>query len=429
MGSGRRLAPKQTSEEPHLIYRPHRMKFGIFMAPFHRVGENPTLALKRDMRLIEHLDFLGFDEVWIGEHHSFAREIIADPMIFIAAAAERTKRIKLGTGVTSLPYHHPFMVADRMLQLDHMTEGRVMLGCGPGVLTSDAYMLGIDPVTQRQRMNESLDAIMHLLRTREPLSMETEWFTLREARLQLANFTDPHLPVAVAASFTPTGPMAAGKHGVGLLSVAGADHEAFERTWGWVEEAAAESGKPVSRGDWQVVIPIHLADSKEQAVADVTEGYKRQAYVGDRHNNDGPATPPPFAGGAPTVEEAMERGGVIVGTPDEAIAAVERIQERSGGIGGILGLAHEWANTEKTNRSYELWARYVMPRFQGQTQVLEDNRNWIESELGKVFGRTAAAQVKAFTDAGKELPPAMKAAMDAMRRAREGAAPAEERGR
>jgi len=395
------------------------MKFGIFLAPFHRVGENPTLALKRDMQLIEKLDELGYDEVWIGEHHSYARELIADPFIFIAAAAERTRRIKLGTGVTSLPYHHPLMVADRVLQLDHMTEGRVMLGCGPGVLTSDAYMLGIDPVDQRRRMGESLEAIMHLLRSREPLTMETDWFTLRDGRLQMANFTDPHPHVAVAASFTPSGPTAAGKHGIGLLSVAGVSNDAFERTWGWAEEAAAESGKQVNRADWKVVIPIHLADSKAEAIEDVREGYKRQAYVGDRYIQDGAATPPPFAGGAPDIDGAIARDGVIVGSPDDAIAAVRRIQERSGGIGGILGLAHEWTSTEKTHRSYELWMRYVAPVFQGQLAVLEDNRNWIETRMQQVFHHTGAAQVKAFTDAGKELPPEMKQAMDAMRQARQ----------
>jgi limonene 1,2-monooxygenase len=398
------------------------MKFGIFMAPFHRVGENPTLALKRDLQLIEKLDELGYDEVWIGEHHSYARELIADPFIFIAAAAQRTRRIKLGSGVTSLPYHHPLMVADRVLQLDHMTEGRAMLGCGPGVLTSDAYMMGIDPITQRRRMNESLDAIMALFRSREPVNIETDWFTLRDGRLQMANYSEPHPHVAVAASFTPAGPMAAGKHGIGLLSVAGASNEAFERTWGWTEEAAAESGMPVSRGDWKVVIPIHLADSKEEAINDVREGYKRQAYVGDRLATEGPATPPPFAGGALDIESAIERDGVIVGTPDDAIAAVKTIQERSGGIGGILGLAHEWTSTEKTFRSYELWMRYVAPRFQGQIEVLEDNRNWIETRMNQVFAHTAAAQVKAFSDAGKELPEQMKQQLEAMRKAREGTA-------
>lgn len=402
-----------------MIYQPHRMKFGIFLAPFHRVGENPTLAMKRDMQLIEHLDYLGFDEVWIGEHHSYAREIIADPMIFIAAAAERTRRIKLGTGVTSLPYHHPFMVADRLLQLDHMTEGRAMLGCGPGALTSDAYMMGIDPVTQRRKMEESLDAIMQLLRTREPVNMERDWFRLRDARLQLANYTDPHPHVAVAASFTPSGPTAAGKHGVGLLSVAGVSNDAFERTWGWAEEASAESGKAISRADWKVVIPIHLADSKEEAIADVREGYRRQAYVGDRLDSSSPSAAPPFAGGAPDIDGAIARDGVIVGTPDDAIAAVKKIQERSGGIGGILGLAHEWTSTEKTLRSYELWARYVAPVFQGQLSVMEENRNWIETQMNAVFKGTAQAQIKAFADAGKELPESMKQAMEAARKARE----------
>src|SRR6266705_1379803 len=144
------------------------MKFGIFLAPFHRIGENPTLALSRDMELIEWLDYLGYDEVWVGEHHSAGWELIASPEVFIAAAAERTRHIMLGSGVTSLPYHHPLLVAQRFVQLDHMTRGRSMLGCGPGALVSDAYMLGIEPVTQRPRMDEALDAIMLLLRCEEP---------------------------------------------------------------------------------------------------------------------------------------------------------------------------------------------------------------------------------------------------------------------
>ena len=83
---------------------PDRMKFGIFLAPFHWKDENPTLSLQRDLELVEYLDHLGYDEAWIGEHHSAGWEIIASPEVFIAAAAERTKHIRLGTGVTSLPY-------------------------------------------------------------------------------------------------------------------------------------------------------------------------------------------------------------------------------------------------------------------------------------------------------------------------------------
>src|SRR5947208_470962 len=159
------------------------MRFGIFLAPFHRPDENPTLALQRDLELIERLDELGYDEAWIGEHHSAGSEIIASPEVFIAAAAERTKRIRLGTGVSSLPYHHPLLLADRMVLLDHLTRGRAMLGVGPGALASDAYMLGIEPAQQRDMMEEALEAIIALLTSPEPVSRKTSWFTLQDARL------------------------------------------------------------------------------------------------------------------------------------------------------------------------------------------------------------------------------------------------------
>ena len=107
------------------------------------------MALEYDMERVVALDRLGFDEAWFGEHHSGGYELIACPEVFIAAAAERTKHIRLGTGVVSLPYHHPLMVADRWVLLDHLTRGRVMFGAGPGALPSDAYMMGIDPIEQR----------------------------------------------------------------------------------------------------------------------------------------------------------------------------------------------------------------------------------------------------------------------------------------
>ena len=205
----------------------HRgLKFGIFLAPFHRLGENPTLAIDRDVELLQWLDHLGYDEAWIGEHHSAGWELIAAPELIIAAAAEKTKHIKLGSGVTSLPYHHPMMVAQRWVQLDHMTRGRAMLGCGPGALTSDAYMLGIEPATQRPRMLESLEAIMALLRMEEPVTRKTDWFEMRDARLHMAPYSDPHFEIAVASTITPFGMIAAGtqvdKQSVGDVGMKGA---------------------------------------------------------------------------------------------------------------------------------------------------------------------------------------------------------------
>ena len=140
------------------------LRSGIFLAPFHAKADNPTLAMERDFELLQHLDRLNYSEAWIGEHHSGGVEIIAAPDMFIAAAAERTKHIRLGTGVTSLPYHNPFMLASRIVQLDHMTRGRAMFGVGPGALVHDALKIGIRAADQRPMMNQSLDVIMRLLK-------------------------------------------------------------------------------------------------------------------------------------------------------------------------------------------------------------------------------------------------------------------------
>jgi len=174
-----------------------RLRFGIFMAPFHPAGENPTLALQRDLALVEHLDRLGYDEAWIGEHHSAGSEIIASPEIFIAAAAERTRHIKLGTGVTSLAYHNPLWVTERMVLLDHLTRGRAMLGVGPGSLPTDSAMLGLNPTDTRELMDVNFDVVMRLLTGDEPISVETPTHKLVDARLHLRPYSEPHMDVAV----------------------------------------------------------------------------------------------------------------------------------------------------------------------------------------------------------------------------------------
>lgn len=385
-----------------MTYRPPRLKFGMFLAPFHRPEENPTIMLERDLELAETLDRLNYDELWFGEHHSAGWEIIASPELMIAAAAQRTKTLKLGTGVSSLPYHHPLILADRMVQLDHMTRGRAMFGVGPGALTSDAYQLGIDATTQRQRMDESLGAILRLFRG-ETVDMETDWFVLRQARLQLAPYSVPHMPVAVASQFSPAGPTVAGKYGVGVLSLSTSQPGGLmnaARTWKWVEDAAAQHGQVVDRANWRLLLPFYLADSKREAMDDIRrlrDLHYEAYFMGTL------GTPPNPEGNS--IEEAAERGEIIVGTPEDAIAAIERVFELSGGFGGFLGLAHDWAPTEKLDHSYELMARYVMPRFQGQYEVKQANRDWVAANRTTIFAPGQAAIGKAFADAGIEFPP------------------------
>jgi limonene 1,2-monooxygenase len=352
---------------------PDRMRFGIFLAPFHRFGENPTLALERNLELIQWLDTLGFDEAWVGEHHSAGWETIASPELFIGIAAERTRHIKLGTGVISLPYHHPLMVANRMVLLDHLTRGRVMLGVGPGALLSDAVMLGIEPTRQRAMMDEALGVIIRLLTETEPLSHKSDWFELHDATLHLRPYTRPHMPIAVASAQSPAGMALAGKHGLAVLSfsayvgVRGAVD--LKTQWRIAEQSAAEAGKTVNRDQWRLVVPLHLAETREQALADIAVGGSQfmveyqEGVLGRPRPVDGP--PEAIA------RQMIDSGSWIVGTPDDCVAGLERFDELSGGYGGLLVMAHEWASRERTLKSYELLARYVMPRFQGSLVSLE----------------------------------------------------------
>jgi limonene 1,2-monooxygenase len=378
----------------------HRgMKFGIFLAPFHRVGENPTLAINRDVELLEWLDWLGYDEAWIGEHHSAGWELIALPELIIAAAAERTKHIRLGTGVTSLPYHHPFMVAQRFVQLDHMTRGRAMMGCGPGALTSDAYMLGIEPSTQRPRMLEAMDAIMRLLKCEEPVTMKTDWFEMRDARLHLAPYSDPHFEIAVASTITPFGMIAAGTHGVGVLSIGAGlpgGPEALASQWKIAEDTAAKHGKTMDRKNWRVVVNAHIAEDDEQAMREVTKGERVETMT---YFEDTLGRPPGRADDP--LRDGVKMGTTLVGSPETVVKGIKRLLEYSqGGFGGILFRAHEWANREQTLRSYELFARYVMPHFQGSLGQVAGSNTWARENRKQVFGSTVESVRRAFTDFG-----------------------------
>jgi limonene 1,2-monooxygenase len=382
----------------------HRgMKFGIFLAPFHRLGENPTLAMNRDVELLEWLDWLGYDEAWIGEHHSAGWELIASPELVIAAAAERTKHIRLGSGVTSLPYHHPLLVAQRFVQLDHMTRGRSMLGCGPGALTSDAYMLGIEPTRLRPRMIESLEAITRLLRCEEPVTMKTDWFELQDARLHLAPYSDPCFEIAVASTITPFGMIAAGQFGIGVLSIGAGlpgGPEALAGQWKIAEETAAKHGKTMDRKSWRVVVTAHIAEDDEQALRDVQAGERVETVT---YFEDTLGRPPGRADDP--LREGVKMGTTLVGSPETVAKGIRRLLEYSqGGFGGILFRAHEWANREQTLRSYELFARYVMPQFQGSLETIVGSNQFVRENRERVVGGTVEAVRRAFTDHGRVVP-------------------------
>lgn len=373
-----------------------RMRFGVFLAPYHAPGQNPTLALERDLELIQLLDRLGVDEAWVGEHHSTGWETIASPELFLAVAAERTRHIRLGTGVVSLPYHHPLMVADRIVLLDHLTRGRVSFGVGPGGHLTDARMLGIDPGRLRPMMAEALDVIVRLMTDPEPLSYRCDWFSLTDAVLQLRPYQDPHPPLAVTSMESPAGMVLAGRSGAGVLSLSVARGPRgpidLRAHWRVAEEAAEGAGRTMRREDWRLVVPVHLADTRAEALDQAREG--GAAHVLD-YTEGITGRPSPVPGPRERViDQMVELGAWVIGTPDDLVAAIERLQERSGGFGGLLVTGHEWAPPEATARSWELLAREVMPRFQGSLAGIEAS-NRVARARAETTGQERTAAVEA----------------------------------
>lgn len=342
------------------------------MAPFHPPEHSPTLSLESDLQLLEHMDTLGFDEAWIGEHHSAGSEIIASPEIFIATAAARTNNIKLGTGVVSLPYHNPLWTAERMVLLDHLTKGRVMFGVGPGALPTDAAMLGLEPSEMRPLLEEYMAIVMHLLTSDEPISYKSDRLTLNDARLHLRPYSDPLFDIAVAAVASPSGAKLAGMYGAGVLSLGATvaiGMDVLAHHWTIQEEVAAKHGQVADRSKWRLVGLMHLAESEAEARKEVEYGMEQWF----RYFQNVAAFPQMAVEGGDLTEmiDFVNGGLGVVGTPDMAIAQIEALLEQSnGGFGAFMTLAHNWANPESTQKSYELFARHVMPRFQGQVDSL-----------------------------------------------------------
>jgi limonene 1,2-monooxygenase len=371
-----------------------RLRFGIFMAPFHKPGVNPTLALEQDLELVAWLDRCDYDEVWFGEHHSAGSEISASPEIMIASSIPRTKRIKLGTGVVSVSYHNPLWVAERIVQLDHLSRGRVMLGVGPGSLPTDGIMIGVEQKDTRRYLEEGLDVILKLLRSDEPVTFKNDRWDLRDARLHLRPYSNPLFDVATPAVASPTGARLAGKHGVGMLSIgattaAGFDALAFH--WDVVEEEARRNGHVADRSKWRLVGLVHIAETMEQAYRDVEYGIEQWFH----YFQDVAAFPQMAVPGA-NVKEMIsfvnDSGFGAIGTPDMCRAQIDRLWKQSnGGFGAYLTLAHNWANFEATKKSYELIAREVFPHFQGQHLSTMHAADRAQSQRTELAAKQSAA--------------------------------------
>lgn len=387
------------------------IKFGAFLAPYHPINADPALQLRRDIDLMQHLDHLGFDEAWMGEHHSTGSEIVPAPDVFIAAAAERTERIRFGTGVMSLPYHHPLVTADRITQLDLQTRGRLIVGTGPGKIPLDAHMMGINPIDQRRMQGEALEAVLRLLRG-EVVNMETDWFTLRDARAQLPTYDPAGIEVATASTISPNGSVLAGTHGLSLLSLAASSPTGFDvldRNWGVYEKVSAEHGYQADRCAWRLVNPMFIAETRAEAERAVSRRIHAIAEYVNRQQGINPvwAQTPEGIINQWRTDNLGEFGQVIIGTPEDAIAQIERLIEKTGGFGTLLIMHVDMASWEDTKRSYELFASEVVPHFkkrnvgrQASLQFAEDNSEYL---LGGLIGAISKAHTDYYGQPTEQL--------------------------
>jgi limonene 1,2-monooxygenase len=372
--------------------RQNPFRLGVFVAPFHPLDESPALCFERDLELAEWADKLGFAEYWYGEHHTGGYEISASPELMIAAAAQRTKRIKLGTGVVSLPYHNPLMVANRIAQLDQMTMGRVIFGAGPGLLVSDAHMLGLNVSDSRDKLDQGLGVIRRLLKG-EWVTETTPWYELHDAHVQVLPY-NPNMEVCVASTFSPNGGTLAAKHRAGMLCLASTMRGGFDaltNNWRIAQETSEKLGHSMSPDSIRCATDIYVAETREKALEDVRVGYERY----NRYILNQSAHLPNSIGHIP-LEAQLEKGEIVVGTPDDAIDQIRRLEKKVPDFGCLLMLEKNWASFENTKRSHELLARYVLPAVNHSNANRQKSFDWArEGREGFVEVFSAATQ-KAF---------------------------------
>ena len=354
------------------------MKLGAFNMPLHPPGYNYTQTLEDDLDTIVYCDQLGFDEYWLGEHFTSEWENIPAPDLVIAQALAMTRSMKLGTGVSCLPNHNPFMLAHRIAQLDHMAKGRFMWGIGSGGFPGDFEVFGYDePGAAPRIMRDNLEAILGLWGAAEPGSYGSDQFKFKVPEPQadiglsvhVRPYQLPHPPIGLAGVSERSGSLrVAGLRGWIPMSINVVPTHHLVTHWEAVEDGAAAAGRSADRSDWRISRNIFVADTSQEARRGAIEGtlgrdfkdyfFKLLPKVG---YFDLVKTNPEMADSDVTLEY-MADNIWIVGDPDEVAAKLRTLYEQVGGFGVLLMMVHEWRPQPEWRRSVELLATEVLPR-------------------------------------------------------------------
>ncbi len=354
------------------------MQVGFFTMPLHPPGSNITQTLEDDLHQLEVLDELGYAEAWIGEHFTTVWENIPAPDMFIANALARTERIKLGTGVTCMPNHNPFMIAHRIAQLDHMAKGRFQWGVGSGGFPGDFEVFGFDPRASdhRQMTRDSIDTILGIWDDPKPGVYEGKYwrFTIPEPvddyglRFHVKPYQKPHPPIGVAGVSAKSDTLAlAGERGWIPMSINLVPSRILKTHWDAVEEGAAGAGRAPNRAEWRIAREIYVAETSEQARDDALNGVLRRDFeqyflrlLPQIGMTDLLKVDPEMPSSDIDIEYLIDNV-FVVGSPDEVTQKLTALYDDVGGFGVLLAMGHEWIPYDAWTRSMRLLVEDVIP--------------------------------------------------------------------
>ena len=355
------------------------MELGYFTMPLHPPGSNITKTLADDLEQIVTLDRLGYTEAWIGEHFTAKWENIPAPDLFIAQALAMTENIVLGTGVSCMPNHNPFMIAHRIAQLDHMARGRFRWGVGSGGFPGDFEVFGFDPDTGEHRTmtRDALDLVLQLWDDPKPGLYENKYwrFTVPEPvddyglGFHLKPYQKPHPPIGVAGVSSRSETLKlAGERGYIPMSINLVPSATIAGHWDAVEEGARRTGRSADRSVWRVAREVFVADTTEEARREALEGVLARDFqdyflrILPAHKLlDQMKTNTDMPDSDVTTEYLLDNIW-IVGSPGDVAAKLRRLYQEAGGFGVLLAMGHEWQPRDMWLRSMTLLAEEVIPQ-------------------------------------------------------------------
>jgi alkanesulfonate monooxygenase SsuD/methylene tetrahydromethanopterin reductase-like flavin-dependent oxidoreductase (luciferase family) len=353
-----------------------RLRLGMFVMPIHNPAKPLARCIDEDVELAVECERLGFDEFWVGEHHTSTLENIVMPEIFIAKALALTKSMRFGPAPVCLQYHHPVHVANRLAFLDHLSHGRLNVCFGPGAIPTDMEVYGVDPKDMSARVGESADMILKIWTSNPPYEISGKYWNVSLSRhldpeMGLGALhkplQNPHPPISIPSiSRRSVGIEKAAARGFSLFSHHMISAEVLIDQWATYREAAQAAGRQAVPADWRIARNVFVAETTKEARQIARSNSMGQCiqYILDLTRR-GPGVGM-WKRNADQADEACNLDYfldevLIVGDPPEVTRQLLELRKRVGDFGTLVLVAHDWDDRSRWLRSLELFAKEVRP--------------------------------------------------------------------